>query len=198
MAVPTACPGHGHPLPWTSRQWTQARPRTREWARTQRWLHQAQLTFPSSLGTGGNSCCSQLLFMHNDPPNYIWMLLESLVPPDSFVSRGNGKNRLIPEWFLEDWHRQLSPCLPLRDTRPARGWTAPWHPCPVAGHPAGPRAHPGAGVVPSVVAQAGTELEPLPRSLSAAEPGLSALKPRQIPQIPLPASLWQRRPSRAV
>lgn len=109
-----------------------------------------------------------------------------------------GRTDLIPEWFLEDRHRQLSPCLPLRDTRPARGWTAPWHPCPAAGHPGGPRAHPGAGVVPSVVAQAGTELEPLPRSLSAAEPGLSAVKPRQIPQIPLPASLWQRRPSRAV
>lgn len=78
MAIPAACPGHGHTLPWPSRSVVQAWAR----ARTFRQLHQAELTFPFSLGTGGNSCCSQMLFMQNYYLNYICMLLESLMPPD--------------------------------------------------------------------------------------------------------------------
>ena len=84
MAIPAACPGHGHPLPCLSRTAAQVRAWTRvwAWARALRRPHQAELTFPFSRGAGGSSCCSQMLFMQNYYLNYICVLLESLLPPD--------------------------------------------------------------------------------------------------------------------
>lgn len=77
--------GHSHcllrPFPVLADQ-VVSQTRTQAQIQTHHWPCQAKLTFPFCPSTGGNSCCSQMLFMQNYYHNHTRMLLDLFMPPD--------------------------------------------------------------------------------------------------------------------